>query len=167
MADKYFGMHNCLDRGLNFESLARSILERAGYETQKSTMEDDIFQHVDFWAVGKDGKSYGFDAKAMKSLTRGAPPQDEWAFVEWRGVSGFPGWLLKGCDILVFEREKDILLIRRSDLLDFCKRKTDDRRIVRNSCDAKYCMYSRQGRKDKISLFKFSDLDVPFRVFIK
>lgn len=165
MHNDYFGMHGCLERGHEFESVARNILEREGYETQKSSLEDDIYKHVDFWAVGNDGRAYGFDAKAMKSLSRGNPVQDEWAFVEWRNVYGGAGWLVRGCDILVFERESDIILMRRSALLDFCRRKTRRNVRAQRACEAMYCVYTREGRRDEISLFKFSDLDISVKVF--
>lgn len=160
-------MHGCWERGRVFEDLARSILEREGYETQKSTQEEDIYAHVDFWAVGKDGKAYGFDAKARKSLSRGEAAQDEWAFVEWRNVKGFPGWLVQGCDILIFERASDIVLLKRERLLEFCRARTMFSKTVSRAADAKYCVYSRPQRDDLISLFRFEDLNIPMRVFLK
>jgi len=165
----YYGMNDCLTRGSAFEQEARRILEREGYETQKSTTEDDIYNGVDFWAVGNDGKAYGFDAKAMKRKTRGSEIQDEWAFVEWYNVRGYPGWLThdSGCDILVFERENDILLVRRICLLDFCNRRTNINKYVTAADLAEYSMYSRPGRKDLISMFRFQDLDVPFLTYPK
>lgn len=163
----YYGMNDCLTRGSAFEQEARRILEREGYETQKSTMEDDIYNGVDFWAVGNDGRAYGFDAKAMKRKRRGSEIQDEWAFVEWRNVYGYPGWLAHGCDILVFERASDIVLVRRNCLLDFCKRMTNFDRYAPSANLAEYCLYSRPGRKDAISMFRFKDLDVQHRVYKK
>lgn len=165
--DRFFGMDGCLSRGHKFELVARKSLEDQGYETQKSTMEDDIYAHVDFWAVGKDGKAYGFDAKAMKSLSRGNPLQDEWAFVEWCNVYGNPGWLVKGCDILVFERLSEIVLVKREDLLEFCRRCTDMSVRAPSAAFAKYCCYTRPQRKDLISMFRFVDLDIPVRRFPK
>jgi len=167
MSNAYFGMQGCLSRGKRFELLARSILEREDYETRESTTEEDIYQHIDFWSVGKDGKVYGFDAKARKSLARGNPAQDEWTFVEWRNTQGFPGWLVQGCDILCFERLEDILLVKREDLLAFCAQRTDTELFVDSASKARYCMYTRPNRKDLISLFRFSDLDIPYRTFNK
>lgn len=167
MTNTYFGVHGCLSRGKRFEQLARSILEREGYETRESTREEDIYKHVDFWAVGKAGKVYGFDAKARKSLTRGDAPQDEWTFVEWRNTQGYPGWLVQGCDILCFERLEDILLVKREELLSFCTQRTNRELFVDKASDAKYCMFTRPNRKDLISLFRFSDLDIPYRTFNK
>jgi len=167
MEASYFGMGDTLSRGQKFEFEAMRILIREGYDPVRASEEDNIYRHVDFWAVGKDGKSYGFDAKAMKSLNRGEAPQDEWTFVEWRGVTGYPGWLVEGCDILVFERSESVVLVRRLDLLSFCKKSTVmDRRVSRAS-ESKYCIYSRSGRKDAISLFRFDDLDIPTKVFRK
>jgi len=163
----FYGMNDCLTRGNAFETEARRILEREGYETQKSTMEDDLYNGTDFWAVGNDGKAYGFDAKAMKRKNRCDDIQDEWTFVEWYNVRGYPGWLTHGCDILVFEREVDILLVRRECLLDFCSRKTDFKKRVYSANQAEYCVYTRSGRKDVISLFRFQDLDVPYKTFTK
>ena len=167
MSNPYFGMHGCWERGTRFEQIARDILEREGYETQKSTREDDIYAHVDFWAIGKDGRAYGFDAKARKSLARGNPAQDEWTFVEWQNTEGFPGWLVQGCDILCFERLEDIILVKREALLEFCKKRTDFNLHVDRASNAKYCVYSRPNRRDLISMFRFEDLDIPYRRFSK
>lgn len=163
----FYGMNDCLTRGDAFELEARRILDREGYETQKATIEDDIYNGTDFWAVGKDGKAYGFDAKAMKRKNRSDEIQDEWTFVEWYNVRGYPGWLTHGCDILVFERKVDILLVRRECLLDFCNRKTNFDKRVTSAGLAEYCLYSRSGRKDVISMFKFEDLDVAHKVYMK
>ena len=167
MENSQFGMHDCLERGQAFENAARAVLERNGYETHTSTMGDDIYRHVDFWAVGIDGRSHGFDAKAMKSLEHGGPVQDEWAVVEWLNVGGAPGWLVRGCDLLVFERVSEIVVVRRDDLLQFCRRRTDRGRWATHLGDARYCLYRRVGRRDAISLFRFSDLDIPTKVFEK
>lgn len=154
---------SCLARGRDFESRARSVLEANGYVTSDSTKVEDIYHHIDFWAVGSDGCRYGFDAKSMKRLSRSGAVQDEWAFVEWRNVVGRPGWLVEGSDMLIFERSSTLQIVRRSDLLEFCRLRVNRDLWVDRSCDAKYCMYNRSGRKDAISLFRFDDLDIPVR----
>ncbi len=151
----------CLARGRDFESRARAVLESYGYVTSDSTDIEDIYHHVDFWAVGSDGCTYGFDAKSMKRLSRSGDTQDEWTFVEWRNVVGRPGWLLEGSDMIAFERARALQIVRRSDLLEFCRRRVNRSLWVDRSSDAKYCMYTRPGRKDAISLFRFDDLDIP------
>ena len=163
MSKLKFAKRGCLARGRDFEAQARSILERNGYETKGSTDMEDIYQHVDFWAVGSDGHTYGFDAKSMKRLSRSQPVQDEWSFVEWRNVVGKPGWLVEGSDMIAFERSDGMLIVRRLDLLQFCRRHVNRDVWVDSACESRYCMYSRPGRKDAISLFRFNDLDIPTR----
>ncbi len=162
----HYGMGDCLTRGEIFETKARRIFEREGYETQKATPEEDYYKGIDFWAVGSDGKRYSFNAKSMKRKSRSSKLQDEWTFVEWLNW-GHPGWITRGCDILVFERRYEILAVRRTCLLDFCNRKTDFEKCVQNADQSEYCLYSRPGRRDVISMFKFNDLDVPYITYMK
>jgi hypothetical protein len=149
---------DCFDRGFQFEDRAMNIFRENGHSVEKATQDEDMKQHIDFWAVGKDGVRYSFDAKAMRSLVRGGPLQDTWVVVEWKNVLGNPGSIYGAQDFFVFERMSSILLVRRDYLLTFAQQRVDFKKVVHRSDYALYGVYSRKGRNDLISQINLDDL---------
>ena len=155
-------------KGASFEREAINLLSSRGHLVFPSEVKEDIYKKIDFYVQSRiDGVTYSFDAKSMKALQRGGPLQDEWAWVEWRGVTGHPGWLVEGSQFIMFERREQVLLVRREQLLEFCKARTDLERRASRPTSAQYLGYSRVGREDLISLFAFKDLDIPYRTIPK
>lgn len=145
------------ERGSSFEATAMSVLRNNGHEVTPSSELENKRQHIDFWAVGKDCKRYSFDAKAMRSLFRGGPKQDVWVVIEWRNVFGGLGSIYGDQDFFIFERARTVEIIRREDLLLFGKANVDLNKKSSFAKDAKYCAYTRSGRKDLISLVSLDD----------
>ena len=148
----------CWDRGLGFEERAMDVFRENGYSVKKATPEEDKRQHIDFWATGKDGAQYSFDAKAMRSLVRGGPLQDSWVVVEWKNVIGNKGSIYGVQDFFVFERTNSLLLVRRSGLLKFAQERVNFNKQVHRSDYALYAVYTRKGRQDLISQINLDDL---------
>ena len=94
----------------------------------------------------------------MKKTNRwDSKPQDECAWVEGTNVRGNPGWLKGGANYIVFERENCWLTVNRQELLDFVQEK-----LKKNSYaigKKPYHVYQRDGRKDKITLVPFKDIE--------
>jgi hypothetical protein len=149
----------CNIRGLKFEPVARALFESYGYETRPALKHEGIYQHIDFWAKGKDGEWHGVDAKAMKRLNRSdADTQAEWTFIEWKNQYGLDGWLVKGAEIMCFEVEGGALVCQREKLLEWARWVVDMDKAVTSSRDCKYCVYTRKDRMDLMSLVRFSDM---------
>lgn len=148
----------CFSRGKQFEKELMYIFQRKGYETQESNEIEDKYKHIDFHAKGKDGEFYGVDAKAMKSIDYGSTVQDTFTYVEWLNVRGNKGWLYGEAEVIAFERLTDVILIRRLDLLDFCRGRVDRECYSKDAPSALYKVYNRPTRKDLISLIKLDDL---------
>ena len=149
----------CNIRGLKFEPVARALFESYGYETKPALRYEGIYQHIDFWAKGKDGEWHGVDAKAMKRLNRSdADTQAEWTFIEWKNQYGLDGWLVKGAEIMCFEVEGGALVCQREKLLEWAREVVDMDKAVTSSRDCKYCVYTRKDRMDLMSLVRFSDM---------
>jgi len=153
---------DCYNRGQEFEQTAMGILRENGYSVENATLDENKYQKIDFWAVGKDAKRYSFDAKAMRSLVRGGPLQDEWVVVEWKNVIGLPGSIYGKQDFFVFERMNTILIVRRTGLLEFAKSRVDFTKIANRSDAAFYGVYTRHGRSDLISQINLNDLPTTF-----
>ena len=141
------------NRGQTVESEFSKLMDVRGLKYKKATRSEQ-FQHIDYHS------SFGtIDVKAKKRLNRGdGKEQDEFIWLEFKNVQGKPGWLCGQTNVIAFERDKDFILVKRSDLLEMSKNKCDLNKLVSNSRNALYSGYQRKGRKDLISLIKMSDL---------
>ena len=107
-----------------------------------------------------NGKTFKFDVKGMKKVNRwDSSTQDECTWVEGTNVRGYPGWIKGKANYIVFERENSWLQVNREELLDFVHEK-----LKKNSYATgkkPYHIYQRSdwGRKDKITLVPFKDIE--------
>jgi hypothetical protein len=105
-----------------------------------------------------NGKTLKFDVKGLKKMNRwDSKTQDECAWVEGTNVKGNPGWLKGSANYIVFERNDCWLTVNREELLDFVQEK-----LKKNSYATgkkPYHIYQREGRKDKITLVPFKDIE--------
>ena len=160
MINSYDKGGECWSRGQDFETQAKILLTENGVSIRDSTPEQDYYEHTDFYAFSeKWGRWVSVDAKAMKRVTRkGGAPQDTFAYIEWLNTAGCDGWTVKGADVILFERQLDMICISREDLLSFCEERVDKTKKVTSARDCLYCTYSRDGRKDLISMIRLDDL---------
>ena len=113
-----------------------------------------------------NGKTLKFDIKGLKKTNRwDSKTQDECAWVEGTNVKGQPGWLKGGANYIVFERNDCWLSVNREELLDFVQEK-----LKKNSYEEgkkPYHIYQREGRKDKITLVPFKDIEYYLKDIIR
>jgi len=83
--------------------------------------------------------------------------QDECAWVEGTNVRGDPGWLKGGANYIIFEREESWWMVNRAELLDFVNEKLKKNSYAMGK--KPYHVYQREGRKDKITLVPFKDIE--------
>ena len=139
--------------------------EKRGYIVNKSSPSQDMYDHIDFY-IEKNGKPFSVDVKGRKKTARRNNSFDNvYTWVEFKNVRGNPGWLYGQADCIVFEREKDYLLMNRQPLLNFCMDKVEDV-YVDTPAEAIYKYYTRKTRKDVISRIKLSDA-IESKYFIK
>ena len=149
----------CWSRGRQFEEVCKEAFKTRGYAIRPSTKEEDMKLHADFFAYSVLWRRWvTVDAKAMKRISRDGALQDDYAYIEWKNTAGYAGWLLWGADVLVFERQADMIVVNREILLSYCKEFVDRTTRVNRPQDSLYCSYSRTGRKDEISLIRLNDL---------
>ena len=119
--------------------------------------EQDKYEHWDVEGA-LNGETLKFDIKGMKKMNRwDSKTQDECAWVEGTNVRGDPGWLKGSANYIVFERNDCWLTVNREELLNFVQEK-----LKKNSyAEGKkpYHIYQREGRRDKITLVPFKDIE--------
>ena len=94
--------------------------------------------------------------KAMKRIQRSDNDvQDEWTWIELHGVRPHDdGWLHGEAKIIAFETRESFILVKRKDLIDLVHKYVNFDTLVEYARDAKYSVYQRKGRADKITLIE-------------
>ena len=101
------------------------------------------------------------EVKSRKRISRSdAGLQSKLTWVEIHGVRPTDaGWLFGKADLIAFEKEKTFLLVKRLDLLAIVNKKVNLVAKVRDPKDALYKIYTRAGRKDKLTLLPTHDIE--------
>lgn len=133
------------------EKILASAMEIMGRITM-ATPDQDMFEHWDFEL------SIPIDVKAMKKTSRSdSDPDDSIHWVEIINVDGNLGWLYGNAMYISFETELFWIFVHREALVEFIKEMCKDK-IHTNSVLEFYKIYTREGRKDKITKVKTIDL---------
>ena len=120
--------------------------ERACPDAVKSSRDEDIKMHVDYWH-GEDG----VDVKGNNL------PDEIW--VEFKNVRGDKGWLYGGASIIAFDmpEEGGFSIVDREELAFFCEKHVRNE-SVSNKAEAYLKRYTRKDRQDVISILKLHDI---------
>jgi hypothetical protein len=115
----------------------------------------DMYEHWDIELLDTDLKGK-YDVKALRKVNRHdsqADPTIQW--IELLNVNGNKGWLFGRADYIVFEHEKDWVIVKRKDLIDYIKLNTQNDICLYPEI---HKLYRRRNRDDLITLVPFSDL---------
>ena len=74
-------------------------------------------------------------------------------------MRGQVGWLFGQADLIAFEKEKSFSFVKRLDLLALVNQKVNLVAKAKSAKDALYKIYTRLGRKDKLTLLPASDIE--------
>ncbi len=133
------------------EKILASIMEAMGRITMASP-DQDMSEHWDFEL------SMPIDVKAMKKTSRSDRDTDDSIhWVEIINVNGELGWLYGKAMYIAFETELFWIFVYRESLVEFIKEMCKDK-IPTNSVLDFYKIYTRDGRKDRITKVKTIDL---------
>jgi len=133
------------------EKILASAMEIMGRITMATPIQD-ASEHWDFEL------SIPIDVKAMKKTSRSdADPDDSIHWVEIINVDGNLGWLYGKAMYIAFETELFWIFVYREALVEFIKEMCKDK-IPTDSVLDFYKIYTRDGRKDKITKVKTIDL---------
>lgn len=156
-----FDNSNCMEIGENAQMQFNQIANKQGFNVILPTVTQDINEHWDS-QIEKEGQCLKVDVKAMKRLKReDSEVQDEWTWIELHGVRPYDaGWLYNGkSDLIAFEKKNSFVLVKRTDLIAILPSLIDMNSLVSDVADARYKIYQRYGRPDKISLIELNKLE--------
>jgi hypothetical protein len=149
---------NCSVQGSNAEKSFKDILISEGMSVRDASIQEQI-SHVDF-IVTFNNQITRYEVKSRKKINRNDnDSQDELVWIEIQNVRGDLGWLYGASDYIVFEREKDFIVVDREKLADFITLKCNLRKIARRASEALYIKYQRWGRNDCLTLIQNSDIE--------
>jgi hypothetical protein len=133
------------------EEFARRATDR-GWTVEVASPEQDQREHWDL-RIRRGAEDYRVDVKARSRVRRGdAEPQDDWHWVELRGIVD-DGWLLGGqADLIAFRTAVSFVLVRRADLIAHVVHHVDPADVVDDPRAAVYRVYHRTDGAGRESL---------------
>lgn len=151
-------MGESISRGANTEKSFQELMNSRGWKMKKSTQKEDMFEHWDF-LMSKGEHSLKVDVKSTKKLNRQDTNTDNSIiWVEMLNVRGNDGWLYGKADYIAFQTDSGYSFIKREDLIGVVKAKVTSKKVA-DSRDALYNLYTRRGRKDLLTILKYSDIE--------
>jgi hypothetical protein len=155
-----FDKKDSLELGEKAEGKFVEIARHAGWQVSPSSKDENIDQHWDFCII-KGEENFKVEVKSAKRIHRNdSGIQFEFTWVEIHGVRPKDtGWLFGKADMIAFEKEAAFILVKRLDLLAVVNKKVNLVAKVREPKDALYKIYTREGRKDKLTLLLTSDIE--------
>jgi hypothetical protein len=146
----------CSKKGKKAEDAFLAIVKTKKCKVREANLQEQ-FDHIDY-ILTKNDTEIAFDVKAMKKISRSSSNvSSDLVWVEFKNVSGKDGWLYGKAQYIAFEREDDYVIVYRKKLLDFCENNVKKEKVC-YSKDALYKMYTRDDRKDVISIIRMNDL---------
>lgn len=153
-----FDKKDSLELGEKAEGLFILMAVKQGWKISASSNEENIDEHWDY-LIEKDDQQFKVEVKSAKRIQRSdGNSQNEFTWVELRNVRGKVGWLFGKADLIAFEREKTFFFVKRLDLLAVVNQKVNLVAKVKSTKDALYKIYTREGRKDKLTLLPTSEI---------
>lgn len=124
---------------------------KKGLVVQKSSKEEDIHQHIDYWVALKSGKKWGIDVKGNNL------PDQIWC--EFVNVNGDKGWMYGGASYIAFDmpEEGGFSIVSREELAFFCEQHVKNEMVTQTN-EAYLKKYTRKDRKDVITMVRLHDL---------
>ena len=139
------------EKGNASEQKFRNLALELGWDVVESTIDSDRFEHIDFVITWGDPMnedhptaSYSVDVKAENTYADGT-------WVEMRNTQGAAGWLYGNANLIAFDQGDKFCVVEREVLKEWIE-KNVEREYVTNPQDALMKVYTREGKKDMITL---------------
>jgi hypothetical protein len=156
-----YDRRDCLEIGQKAEDVFGRIAAKRGWKVTVASNYANINDHWDL-LIEKGVERYRVDVKGMKRLSRrDSSIQDKWIWIELHGVRETDrGWLYDGkAELIAFEKEEAFLIVPRDDLIKLVEHVVDLNTTVHSAKAARYKVYSRPGRPDKITMIGTEKLE--------
>ena len=136
----------CFSDGRRIEQLFSELVSAKGRTVVKSTADDDMNKHVDFWVDG-----YGVDVKANR--------HNNTIWLETVNVRGDKGWLQGDATFIAFHftEENEFRIFKRNDLLNFVLQNNTGKTESKKDY-LKIYTRERWGKKDEIMKVKYDHI---------
>ena len=138
--------------GQETESDFGALVKERYPDARKATL-DEQYQHKD-WICSAGS----IDVKALKRKSRASAKTEDFIWIEFVNNVGDAGWLYGEQDFLAFECIDNYIVVRRRHLQKLAEELCSTEKRVARAAEALYKGYSRQNRKDLISMIRRSDL---------
>ena len=143
-------------KGLSAEKKFENTCISRGLEYRPATEFENKKLHFDFVVKHRDSY-FRVDVKSMKSKRMGGQPDPNIIFVEFRNVSGGPGWIYGSADYIAFDMISHFMMVRRDDLLKLSEKMAKNTPKV-NQSGVLHTRYSRIDRDDEIFVLSVKDV---------
>jgi len=155
-----FDKKDSLELGEKAEQLFIILAVKLGWKISASSKDENIDEHWDY-LIEKETNALRVEVKSRKRISRSDNGlQSDLTWIEIHGVRPKDtGWLFGKADLIAFEKEKSFILVKRLDLLALVNKKVNLVAKVRDPKDALYKIYTRSGRKDKLTLLPSKDIE--------
>jgi hypothetical protein len=156
--EKY--LNGLIDENFVMEAITSTL----GGKCEKSSQEEDIIKHVDFWWYSPKKGKIGIDVKGIKKNNRKDNNVDDTIhWIEIQNVNGKKGWIYGKSEYIAFRTLSQIIFVKTNNLIEISENVLKTNNIV--DCNPKECYipYQRYQRKDIIykiptnELIKISD----------
>jgi len=137
-------------QGSKSQNLFVKLCNSIGYKCTKSTKNQDIYQHIDFWIERTDGTTTSVDVKGMNKVNA--------LWIEFKNVNGNDGWMFGDQELIAFDIDelKSFAIVKRVELLNLCRLIIKNEFV--NKTNAHKKLYQRKDRKDVISILHLNDI---------
>jgi hypothetical protein len=165
--NKFDRTKECSIQGNKAEASFKDLLINEGLHVREADMVEQR-NHVDL-IVNENNRKVRYEIKSRKKINRSDDQyQDSLIWIEIQNVRGDLGWLFGASDYIVFERNKDFVVVDREKLADFVTRTCNLRKVARHADEALYSRYQRFGRKDCLTLIRNEDIEkLAKKVYLK
>lgn len=154
-----FDKKDSLELGEKAEEFFILSAVQHGWKISAASNQENIDEHWDY-LIERDDQKYKVEVKSEKRIQRADPDsQKDLVWVELRNVRGQVGWLFGKADLIAFEKVQSFSFVKRLDLLGLVNQKVNLVAKAKSAKDALYKIYTRAGRKDKLTLLPASDIE--------
>ena len=155
-----FDKKDSLELGQKAEGLFVDTAQKSGWRVSVSSKVENINEHWDYQITNGE-ENFKIEVKSAKRIQRNEIGlQFEYTWVEIHGVRPKDaGWLFGKADLIAFEKESSFIFVKRLDLLAVVNKKVNLVAKVQDPKDALYKIYTRDKRKDKLTLLPTRDIE--------
>ena len=155
---RQFYLNGRLDENFVMDAVKHTL----GGDVMRSTKDEDIKQHIDFWWDSPRKGWIGSDVKGVNKSKRSDKTFDDSIhWLELQNVQGKDGWLKGKAEYIAFKTSTKIIFVKRDRLLSFALESIKGKEVVYDTPNECYVPYKRKkwGRDDLALKALNSDLE--------